>query len=227
MNHIAFIPARGGSKGVPGKNMAFLNGKPLVYWTLKYAIESNIFTDIIFSSDCPIITAYASGILQKRVSLRPYTDHPDSQSAHSLLSLYTQQLTLHSSSWLWYLQPTSPLRSCIDTQNILALLSETSADTVVSLRHVPTEYSSQWQFKMDSLHNLSPIESKVPARRQELSPRYIRDGRFYVTKTSSLLNTQSLIGSSTAGLLNNDIPHVNIDEPKDLHYAKTCAEYLP
>lgn len=207
--------------------MSLLNGRPLVYWTIRYALDSHLFSNIIFSSDCPIITAYASRIFQRRVPLRASSADADQQSANSLLLQYSDLLASESSSWLWYLQPTSPLRCKSDSETVLRLQTESSTETIVSLRHVPHEFSSQWQFKMDSKNNLTCIEDTLPARRQDLSPRYIRDGRFYVTKTASFLKTHSLIQPCAVGFVNADIPHVNIDEPKDLQYAKLCAEYLP
>ena len=59
MRHLAFIPARGGSKGVPGKNMRLIKGKPLLFFTYEWAKDLNIFNEIFVSTDCPITLEYA------------------------------------------------------------------------------------------------------------------------------------------------------------------------
>ena len=86
MRNLAFIPARGGSKGVPGKNMRLLNGKPLLFYTFNWAKESDLFEEIYVSTDCPITLEYAIKLGAKHTSLRCISTKPDSQTASELIN---------------------------------------------------------------------------------------------------------------------------------------------
>ena len=196
MKHLAFIPARGGSKGVPGKNMRLINGRPLLDYTYSWAKDLKIFDTIFISTDCPITLEYGIQKGSKNTYLRT-NNNLDNQSASDLIIGHhlNKTLNLNEYNYVWYLQPTSPIRNKIMGEKIFNLIKNKSDfDSIISFIEVPNEYNSEWQFKLNSDGFIENKSNNLISRRQDLPKRYIRDGRFYVIETSYFLNNKKLIG---------------------------------
>ncbi|MBO8204949.1 cytidylyltransferase domain-containing protein [Prochlorococcus marinus] len=229
LKHLAFIPARGGSKGVPGKNMRLIDGKPLLYLSLEWAVSTNGFSNIFVSTDCPITLEYAlkRGALNSRI--RPATKNFDLQTADELLKQcqLSGDLKLENYDYLWYLQPTSPLRKKIMYKKILSLIKKfKQPNSLISVTSVPKEYNSEWQFSLDNKGLLTLENSSIITRRQDLPKRCIRDGRFYIVKTDHVLQGGKLVSDKSIPIFLDEFKHVNVDSIEDWIEAKElCAEY--
>tara|TARA_Y100000589_G_C27007817_1_gene569537 strand:- start:100 stop:801 length:702 start_codon:yes stop_codon:yes gene_type:complete len=229
LKHLAFIPARGGSKGVPGKNMRLINGKPLLSFTLDWASSINLFSDIFVSTDCPITLQYAIEKGSMKAKLRPYSEEIDFQSADELI-LQCQEsnyLDLNNYDYLWYLQPTSPCRKFKMVDDILFKIKEFYyPNCLISVKSVPEKFNSAWQYSKDEEGFLYSEQKNNISRRQDLKKKFIRDGRFYITKTSHIINKKKLIGKKFVPIILDNYQHVNVDTLDDWFEAKKlCAEY--
>ena len=192
MRNLAFIPARGGSKGVPGKNMRLINGKPLMFYTINWAKNVGIFDKIFISTDCPITLEYGLKLGVSYTDLRITDKNLDKQSAVDLIISHQQNksIELNDYDFIWYLQPTSPIRHKDMAKTIIDLINKNkNFDSLLSFIEVPDEYNAEWQFKINNGYVFKE-EREIITRRQDLPKRYIRDGRFYVTKVSSFLKNK-------------------------------------
>ena len=230
LRHIAFIPARGGSKGVPGKNMRLINGKPLLAFTLDWAKSINLFSDIFVSTDCPITLQYALEKGSMKSNLRPFSKEIDFQSADDLIlqSQNFNNLDLNNYDYLWYLQPTSPCREFKMVNDILSKIKQFFyPNSLISVTSVPEKFNSEWQYSKDEKGFLYSKETNIISRRQDLKKKFIRDGRFYITKTSYIINKKKLIGTKFVPIILDNYKHVNVDTLDDWFKAKKlCAEYF-
>src|SRR5690554_6446866 len=141
---LALIPARGGSKGLPRKNLRLLGGKPLIAWTIEEAVKSGCFAEVAVSTDDNEIAAAAKDYGARVPFLRPAELARDDTKGI--------EVVLHAMDWyetnewafdlLMLLQPTSPLRTAEDIRAALGVFSEKQAAAVVSV--CPCEYPPVW-----------------------------------------------------------------------------------
>jgi CMP-N,N'-diacetyllegionaminic acid synthase len=229
VSSIALIPARGGSKGVPGKNMRLINGQPLAWYTINSALEADLFSHVLVSTDCPITYHYAKSLGATPLRLRPPGDY-SKQSAYDLLKyhLMEDEVYFRHNQHIWYLQPTSPFRFASDYTSLSSLINEhQSFHSVVSVRRVPTQF--HWTSQLVPFSSESAFAgpvSKVSSNRQELSESFYRDGAFYILRPSTLHKFGNIYGSNLMLYKRTSI-YANIDNYDDFFQAESlCAEYL-
>lgn len=131
MKIIAIIPARGGSKGIPQKNIIDFAGKPLIAWTIEQAKSSNLISEVYVSSDSQEILTVASNYGAKPI-LRPKEISGDKSSSESALLHALDQMS-EEPDLVVFLQTTSPLRKMDDIDNAINKLIENKADSLLSL----------------------------------------------------------------------------------------------
>ena len=223
-NVLAIIPARGGSKGIPRKNLYEIAGKPLIEYTIKSALKSNLISDLILSTDSIEIAEVASSLGCQVPFLRPTELASDSALTvdvliHALNYMEKKNKDTYDSVLL--LQPTTPLRpdDLIDS-SIRLLADNPLADSVVSLVDVGANHPYR-MYTLDSgyLRQLFPDVKNSMMPRQELPPVYIRSGDIYLTRRDVLLNTHSLIGKKSLGIQIHIDTSVNIDTYDDIDKA--------
>ena len=182
---LAIIPARGGSKGLPGKNIKSLCGKPLIGWSIEQAQASEYIDEIFVSTDSSEIVAVAESFGIKVPFLRPSELATDTSpsSAFVLHTIAYYRNKGQEFDYILLLEPTSPLRKKGDIDNCIALLEEDSVG-VVSLGEVHTEHP--FIVKTIKDNKISPfIEgAKKITQRQELSKAYFPYGVAYLVKVS-------------------------------------------
>lgn len=188
---LILIPARSGSKGIPGKNIRPLHGKPLIAWTVEAAQCDNCFTcRTIVSTDDPEIASIAQMWGAEIPFLRP--QHLAQDLTPSM------DVVLHAIEWLdthehyqpdlvMYLQPTSPLRTAQDIQAAIELLIAKNADSVVSVS--PVQKHPYWMKQMDAEGRMKDfiVQSHFVTNRQELPTVYTLNGAIYVARRDTLL----------------------------------------
>ena len=161
---LAIIPARGGSKGIKDKNIINLKGKPLIAYTLDAAIESQVFDEIVVSTDSLKIAEISKSFGAKIPFLRPKELASDNAKTvdviiHVLNYYINQNIEF---DYFMLLQPTSPLRNSKDIKNAVNLLFEKNANSVVSV--CETEHSPLWSNTLPedlSLANFIKQEVKI------------------------------------------------------------------
>jgi N-acylneuraminate cytidylyltransferase len=221
---LGLVLARGGSKGVPKKNVKLLAGQPLLAYTAQAALAAHRLARIIVSTDSAEVAEVA-----RHWSLDVPFLRPSELAADNTPSLPVVQ---HAVAWLeargecydaiCQLQPTSPLRARGEIDACIDLLDERGADCVMTVVRLPEEHNPHWAYVEDPagfLHISTGEASPIP-RRQELPPAYIRDGSVYVTRRDVVMSANSLYGSRVLGMVVDGAERVNIDRPEDFDRAE-------
>jgi CMP-N-acetylneuraminic acid synthetase len=219
MKVLVIIPARGGSKGVPKKNLKILGDQPLIAHAIACAKASKKTTRIIVSTDSEEI-AEVSKQFGSEVILRPEDLATDTSNVVTAVIHVYQELK-EDFDVIVLLQPTSPLRTAQDLDNIITLFEkDNTTDGVISV--VP----------MDDMHparmyNLGDNDALIPfltedetARRQDLQPVYYRNGCFYAVKTAAFFKENSFMVANKKAYVMNAEWLANIDTPRDFKIAE-------
>lgn len=220
MKILGLIPARGGSKGVPNKNIKSLGGKPLIHYTIEAALPCSDISQLVVSTD----SAAIAEVSRTAGAAVPFM-RPDELATDSSPSIDT---VIHAVEWfqekgehfdaVCLLQPTSPFRTAEDIQKAVVVFKEQAADSLISVREVPHQYNPHWVFepKEDSeFLKIATGEKQIIPRRQELPKAYYRDGSIYIVKTKVLLEQRSLYGEHIAFCVSENPVYVNIDTLAD------------
>lgn len=213
---LAIIPARGGSKGVPRKNIRSLAGKPLIAWTIEAARESAYIDRLVLSSDDPEIIEVAKSWGCEAPFARPDAlARDDTPGIDPVLHALEE---LPGYDYVVLLQPTSPLRTAEDIDDCIARCEEKRAPACVSLTE--PAHHPQWMFTLgDNTQTLQPISEQRGMRRQDLPDVYALNGAVYVARTSWLAETRSFLGEGTCGYVMPSIRSIDIDTEQDIALA--------
>lgn len=227
---MAVIPARGGSKGVPRKNIANLGGKPLIAYTIEVARQSELIDAAIVSTDDGEIAAVAKGLGADVPFLRPAElardDSPDIGFLQHALEWVESQRGWHPQI-LVILQPTMPFRRIKDVDGALRFMIEQDCDSVRTLA-VPTHVTpfKMWFLEDTKKGIISPVLkteyferllTDVP--RQMLRPCYWQPGVVMATRTK-FVKQGRVFGPDLRGYVVDIRTALDIDEPEDLEYAE-------
>jgi CMP-N,N'-diacetyllegionaminic acid synthase len=219
---LGIIPARGGSKGIPSKNIKELDGMPLIAYTIKAALNSNL-THVIVSTDSKSIADIAISYGANVPFLRPDNLATDTASSmpvaiHGLLEM--EKLYECQYDAVMLLQPTTPFRTTEDINNAISLLIEKETDSVISVVDVGGTHPARMKYLKEGLLIDPPFcEKKENQNRQELEPMFIRNGAIYLSKRNVLLKG-TYKGDSCAALIMPNNRSVNIDTIFDFEYAE-------
>jgi CMP-N-acetylneuraminic acid synthetase len=223
MRVLGLIPARAGSKGIPGKNVRPLGGRPLLAWTAEAALAARRLSRVVLSTDGEAIAEAGRRCGLEIPFLRPaelaLDDIPTLPVVrHALVEL---ERTGDRFDAVCLLQPTSPFRRAGDIDACIELLEERELDAVVSVLPVPVEHNPHWVYFEDGgLLRLATGEEQPIPRRQELPPAFHRDGSVYVTRRDVVMQG-SLYGRRLGGYVMPDADRsVNLDAPADWERAE-------
>ncbi|MCF8140898.1 MAG: acylneuraminate cytidylyltransferase family protein [Cyanobium usitatum Tobar12.5m-G36] len=226
---MAIIPARGGSKGIHLKNIANVAGKPLIYWTIKAAVDSNKFDDIIVTTDNHEIAEYASGLgayTLKRPKILALDDTPTLPVVQHAYASYAK--AGKSVDYVATLQPTSPLRTATHIKEAVQLIQEyPNADSLVSVQRVPHNFNPDSLFCLDN--DILTSNQVVPCsrifRRQEKPIYWARNGAaLYFTKVCNL--GKFIWGGETLLYRMDKLSSLDIDDSDDLRIADLVLRSL-
>lgn len=194
---LAIIPARGGSKGLPGKNIMNVAGKPLIEWTIKSALNSELLTDFIVSTDDISISEVAKKAGGKVPFLRPAVLAGDSATSADVVlhctAFFEQQGIFFDNIVL--LEPTSPLRKRDDIDNALKIFYNNyeNADGIVSVGKIHLENPSVVKYVENNMIfpvSVNVSEKKI-TRRQDYPAYFFPYGVLYIIKTAVLKEKRS------------------------------------
>jgi CMP-N-acetylneuraminic acid synthetase len=224
MRVLGLIPARGGSKGVPRKNIKLLCGRPLLGYTAESALGSKRLSRVILSTDDEEIAAVGRACGLEVPFLRPAELAQDSTPTLPVAQHAVRMLEEAGDHFdaLCLLQPTNPLRRSEDIDACIELLETSNADAVATILPVPAEYNPHWVYFQGErgLLRLSTGEDTPIPRRQSLPPAFHREGSVYVVRRNVLMEGNSFYGSRFAGYLLDPAQSANIDTPEDWQQAE-------
>jgi CMP-N-acetylneuraminic acid synthetase len=226
---LGIVPARGGSKGIPRKNLALLDGRPLIAWTIKSALESGSFERVIVSTDDPEIAEVAQQEGADVPFLRPAEFSGDVAPAIGVIRHALDALGLviqTASRGVAYLQPTSPFRTADQLREAVALFEEYTPDTLVSVQRVPHSMVPGAQMKPST--ESSPLWLESPAgqelRRQEKATLYARNGpAILIVSARDVLEHGRLYGERVLGYEMDRLSSLDIDDPLDLEMVRALV----
>ena len=218
--YIAVIPARGGSKRIPHKNIVPLQGKPLIEYTISAARNAAALSRIIVSTDDEEIARVAEGAGAEVLYPRPpelSTDTSDTLDViRNVVSTLGQQDEYDDIIVL--LQPTSPFRTGEHIDRAVALFRSSGADTVTAVRPVTDHPYWLWRVRKGFLTPFKTMKH-IQTGRHSLPADYIENGSLYIFRRS-LLDQGTLYGSRIVPFEMDTVDSVDIDEPLDLMWAE-------
>ncbi len=225
---LGIIPARGGSKGIPGKNIKAFLDKPLIAWSIEALWESGVCDRIVVSTDDPQIAEVAKQYGAEIPFMRPAHLAQDDTSTLLVLQQAVQWLKEHERyepDAVLLVQATSPGAKQIHFQESADMFFATGADSVMSMIPAPAQYSPYWQFSMTpdgraELFTAEPVKNVI-RRRQDLPQTYIRNGYFWIFKPALLSESDpSFYGTDARGYLMDKDYDIDIDVPEDWERAE-------
>ena len=224
MKALGIIPARGGSKGVPRKNIRLLCGKPLIQYTAEAALASSRLSRVILSTEDEEIAEVGRRCGLEVPFLRPAELARDETPTLPVVQHAVRWIEAEGNRYdvICLLQPTNPLRGADDIDDCIQLLEASGADAVITVLPVPAEFNPHWVYLPDEagLLRLSTGEADPLPRRQALPAAFHREGSVYVTRRNVLMEENSLYGSRLRGHLMSSNQCINIDTEADWQRAE-------
>ncbi len=215
---LAIVPARGGSKRLPRKNLLDLNGKPLIAWSIESGLKSEYIDKVIVSSDDDEILSVSKKYKSDTI-VRPSELASDTATTFDAIKHAIDNTEKYD--YVVLLQPTSPLRSDKHIDSAIELLFEKKADSVVSVCEM--EHSPLWA---NTLPNNKSMDSFIrdairEKRSQDLDKYYRLNGAIYLCKVDRLLKEKSMFVRDNiyAYVMGKDVS-VDIDERIDFDWAE-------
>lgn len=220
----AVIPARGGSKGVPRKNLRLAAGKSLLLRAIEHCLESKFVSHVIVSSDDPeaLLVAARQGV--------EALERPDILSSDDAKSIDVVYHALSETSagpfdYVVLVQPTSPLRRALDIDECAKICVESHADSCVSV--VRADQSPHLMYEKSPDNFLSPfIESDSPVfRRQDLPSLYLANGAVYFARCDWLARQNGFVSKDTVAYEMPKWRSIDIDDESDLTMAELLLSF--
>ncbi len=230
LNILGITLARGGSKGVPQKNIRQLDGKPLIAYTIAPALESQYLTGYIVSTDCEDIAQVSREYGAEVPFLRPKEFSTDSASSVSALQHAVNWMEKEKGiqyDYIVEIMATNPFKTVEDIDGCIDLLVQKQADSVIAVHRLEDHHPARIKKIVDGKIRSFCVEEVPESRRQDLKPfAYIRSGSIYALSRDHLMVDNRRYGSeeSYAWVLDEDNV-VNIDTEMDFHIAEAMLAF--
>ena len=220
MDCLAIIPARGGSKGIPRKNILPLLGKPLIAYNIEQARRSRLVSRVVVSTDDPEIGAaaerYGAEVIWRPAEISGDTASSESALLHALEHL--QQVEGYQPDLLVFLQCTSPLTLAEDIDGTIQSMLDQAADS--ALAAIPFHYFI-WQVGESGEASGINHDKRYRPLRQERQPQYLESGAVYVMRVPGFLQARHRFFGKTALYVMPAERLLEIDDPVDFKVAET------
>ena len=223
---MAIIPARAGSKGIPGKNLRPLAGKPLLAYAVEMAVQAGIFDRVLLTTDSEEIAALGRFLGAETPFLRP----PELARDDTPMLPVLQHAVRHLLDGGWapdiivLLQPTAPFRRKEDVAKATEMLRDSpQLDSVVSVEAIPDHFAPHYAMKVENGRLLPFLsEGLRVTRRQDAPKAYTRNGQFYIMRRGTLLGKNSIYGDECLPYITTH-KAVNLDTLEDWAEAERLA----
>jgi CMP-N,N'-diacetyllegionaminic acid synthase len=226
VNVLGVIPARGGSKGIPHKNLALLAGRPLLAYTADAAGQSRRLTRCIVSTDDETIAAAARALGLDVPFLRPSNLACDDTPMLPVLQHAAREVARIGSApdAVVVLQPTSPLRGATHIDAAIDLLETTGADSVVSVVEVPHQFNPVSVMQLDGDRLRPFLDGPLITTRQDKPRVFARNGPAVLAVRTRVLEAGALYGTDSRPLVMSASESVDVDGPDDLALAEMLLQ---
>jgi CMP-N-acetylneuraminic acid synthetase len=229
MRILGIVTARGGSKGIPHKNITPLSGKPLLAYTAEAARAAKRLARTVLSTDDSGIAAVGREFGLETPFLRPPELAQDDTPTVPVLQDMVGRLEAAGDRYdaVFLLQPTNPLRLASDIDGAIELLEETGADSVISFSDVGERHPARMKWIDAQGRVIDPpfIEGFEGQQRQQLEKMYLRDGSVYLTRRDVLMERNSLKGADCRAWIIPEERARNIDSYFDLFLVEHMLRY--
>ncbi|MEN1989186.1 acylneuraminate cytidylyltransferase family protein [Paenibacillus hubeiensis] len=223
---LAVIPARGGSKGLPGKNIRLLNGKPLIVYSIEAALKSGCVTRVVVSTDDESIADVARHAGAEVPFLRPAELATDEAKSIDVLRHAVQFVEENGQQYdcILLLQPTSPLRRAGDIKEAMNQFLQSGADSLQSVTPART-HPYLLRLRSDTGQMSPYVVAEAHARRQDLTALYELNGALYLMKRDLLIKQEQIVGASNQGFVMPPERSVDIDTLWDFRLAEWMLQH--
>jgi len=227
---LGIVTARGGSKGLPRKNIAPVLGRPLLAYTAEAALASRRLTRVVLSTDDEEIARVGRNCGLEVPFMRPPELARDDTPTLPVLQDVVRRLEAAGQRYdaVFTLQPTNPLRRAEDIDGAVELMEKTGADSVISFVDVGGKHPARMKFIEPDGRVVDPpfAEAMEGQRRQDLPRLYLREGSVYLTRRDVLMEQNSLKGSNCRAWIVPPERALNIDTPLDLFFVEQVMRRL-
>ena len=219
MNKIlAFIPARGGSKGIPSKNIKLFNGKPLIEWTIKSALEAESLTDIVVSSDSKKILSLSKKLGVDTIK-RPKAISGDKASVESAIKHFLEK-SENLYEIIVLLSPTSPIRKTKDIDNAIKNFKKKKLDSCFSASKL-SDFLIWKQNKVTKKFESINYDYKKRGIRQDRELNYVENGSIYIFRSKLMKKRDNRLSGKIDIYLMDFWQSFEIDEKDDWKLLET------
>ena len=214
---LGLIPARGGSKGIPRKNIKLIAGKPLIVWSIEAALRSTLLDAVVVSTDDPEIAEVARRAGAQVPFMRPSEIAQDQTPGVAPVLHALDRLPQYDSALL--LQPTSPLRTTEDIDECLRLVKLHNTPSVVSVNEANTH--PYWTYRLSKFQTLEPMVDTIRfERRQDLPKVFALNGALYFADANWLRLSGGFVGAATRAYVMPRVRSVDLDTHLDWKFAE-------
>lgn len=217
---VSIIPARGGSKGIPRKNIRQVGGKPLIAWTIEESLASPSVTKTVVTTDdskiASVAAKYGAEVIMRPAELAGDTTPTEPAIIHALGELKREGFV---PDYELLLQPTCPTRTSLHIEEAINIIREGEYDSVIGV--VPVY---KYRYDLHESNRLTKCFSKR-ARRQEREPQYLENGTIYLTRRE-LAEKGDLFGENIGAVIMDHAASINIDDEVDLAVAEETIKSL-
>lgn len=225
MNNLAIIPCRSGSKGIKDKNIKLLSGKALLSYSIDAALKSELFSEVMVSTDSKKYAKIAQEYGAEVPFLRSEKTSSDMAGSWEVvmevLEQYQKQEKMFDTICL--LQPTSPLREALDIKAAYRELLEREADAITSVCEV--DYSPLWTMTLDDDLSLTKFRKSIKAVPRQMMRTYFRiNGAIYIRRIEYIKQEIKICDKSEYAYIMDKSKSVDIDTNEDFEYASFLFE---
>lgn len=218
MGRIAIIPARGGSKRIPRKNIRAFSGKPMIAWPIIAALDSGVFDEVIVSTDDEEIRSVALGFGASVPELRPQSLSQDESPLMPALR-YQMEHIKPCPEIICCVYATAPFVSPSDLVSSIARLEDSDAEFVLAV--TPFEYPVQRSLRLSNSGTLQFVEPENALKRsQELEPRFRDAGQFFAGRREAFLRYDAILFGRCLPVVMDRDKSVDIDTEEDWRFAE-------
>lgn len=225
---LGLVPARGGSKGIPGKNIKPLAGRPLLAYVADAAVGSGVIDRVVLTTDSPEIADVGHSLGLEVPFLRPAELAGDDAAMIDVVR--------HALAWaaeadcapeiVVLLQPTAPLRRPEHIAEAVETLRRTDCDSVASVIPLPLHFSPDYVMRIEQERLVTFLpEGERATRRQDVRPAYSRDGTVYAFWRATVERYGTIYGEDCRPLLVDPACSINLDTPEDWAAAERALSH--